>query len=153
MFILTFMYQLSEFQGYVYGMFCKVLNIFNQRGSFEAIKSPCLSPSSHFIMYVQPWTMYNFIPIHSSVISCPNKTKFAVQVLAYQRRLHTRFKVNYASHSWDMSLQKVVYFLWFPFFPSFRTLAKSCHKMQAHNQTHLKMHLGTKFGLNTSKLK
>jgi len=49
--------------------------------------------------YINMRKKYKFIPVHCSVISCPKKTKFAVQVLAYQRRLHTRFELNFFSHS------------------------------------------------------
>ena len=38
-------------------------------------------------------TMYNRMPIRSSVISSLNNIKFALQVLTYQGGLHTRFKV------------------------------------------------------------
>ena len=78
-------------------------------------------------------TKYGFTAIRSSVIFCPNKTQFAVQVLAYQGRLPTRFQVNHTSDSWDMSLQKVAHFL--NFFSSilFSHTCKNCHKMQTRN--------------------
>ena len=57
--------------------------------------------------------MYNFIPVCSSVISCSNKTESAVQMPAYQGRLHMKYTVP-GIHSWDTNFQKVAHFL--PFF-------------------------------------
>ena len=55
-------------------------------------------------------TKYDFTPVHSSVNSSLNKTKFAVQVPAYWERTYTRSEVNRTSHSWNTSVQKVAHF-------------------------------------------
>ena len=47
-------------------------------------------------------TKYYFTCICSSVISWPNKTEFAVQVLAYLERTRTKSEVNHASCSWNI---------------------------------------------------
>ena len=73
-------------------------------------------------------TKYNFMFIHSPVISCPNKTKFDVEVSVYQWRPRTGFEVNCIHHSWDMSLQKLTSFLCFCFFYFFSFL-HTCKKI------------------------
>jgi len=58
----------------------------------------------------------------------PNKTKFAVKVLAYRERTHTKSEINCASCSWNINLQKVAHIL------LFAHLQKNCHKMQMRNR-------------------
>jgi len=69
-------------------------------------------------------TLYNFMSIHSSMISGLNNINFTVQAQAYQWRLCNRFEVNCGNHSWDMSLKKLlIFFNFFFLFFSFFTLA------------------------------
>ena len=44
-------------------------------------------------------TMYDFTPVCNFVISCLNRTKFTVQMPAYEGRLHIKLEVNCTSHS------------------------------------------------------
>ena len=61
-------------------------------------------------------TKCNFRPNRSSMVSFLNKTKFVLQVLAYQGRLCMRSEVNCTSHSYYMSFQKVAHFFIYSFF-------------------------------------
>ena len=76
------------------------------------------------------------------MISSPNKTKFALQMLWYQWRLRTIFD---ASHSWNMSLQSHL----FSFF--FMHTCKNCQPIiwLPSNSVHIKRY---KKALNTSNI-
>ena len=70
-------------------------------------------------------TKTSFSHLCISVITYPIGTKFATQLPASQRSLHSKFEGNRSSHFQDTSCQSLVFFPhFFSSFLSFRTLAK-----------------------------
>ena len=96
-----------------------------------------------------------FYARYSSVISCLNKIKFAVQVPIYQgKTIHTRFKVynNYCTRD---TIQLCIYILWQAFASVHTKRKKISDFLKACLQIwhrEYRMHLGIKFGLNASKI-
>ena len=83
---------------------------------------------AHNVSILTQRTKYDFTHVCSSVVSWPSKTKFAVQGPAYQERTHSRSKVNRASRSWNISLQKVAHFL-FLLFAHLQKTAIKCKRI------------------------
>ena len=72
-------------------------------------------------------TKSRFSRIHNSVVFYLINPKVAVEVPAYQRRVHTKFEENRAKRFQDMSEQTFKFFSSFFSSSSFRTLEKSLY--------------------------
>ena len=91
--------------------------------------------------------------IHYSMIFYPKNTKVAVEVPAYQGRLHTKFEKNCVKRFQDMSEQTFkIFFLAF-FSLSFHTLEKNCCNSQTCTPIPLKFRslVGHPEAINSTK--
>ena len=89
-------------------------------------------------------TKSRFIRIHRFVIFNPKKTKFAVKVPAYNRKLHSKVEINHASQFRDTSDQS------FGFCSSFFFLS---HKHKNHSNSGMHTSIELKFGTRAGQPK
>ena len=71
---------------------------------------------TNYVSILTGTTKLRFTRIHNSMIFSPKNTKVAVEVPAYQRKLHTKFEENRVKRFRDMSEQTFEFFFLFRLF-------------------------------------
>ena len=95
-------------------------------------------PARHTVSILTGRTKTSFSHLCISVIAYLIETKFATQLSASQRSLHSKFEGNRSSHFRDTSCQSFVFFSSFFFFFVFSHTCKNCCNTQTRTPIALK---------------